>query len=120
MKLNIFSDLRKPGLVPGKSLSLAQNYVFCFGETSIYIMSNRMKNLHKQLLKLTFCQKHNMPWYIVNSSRDSVVLLEVKHNIVCMGYISANIVYNNLLMEYNSLTAQLIIRKNIFLLIVHT
>ena len=32
MKLNIFSGLRKPGLVPGKSLSLAQNYVFCFGE----------------------------------------------------------------------------------------
>ena len=37
MKLNIFSDLRKPGLVPGKSLSLAQNYVFCFGETLIYM-----------------------------------------------------------------------------------
>ena len=37
---NIFSDLRKPGLVPGKSLSLAQNYVFCFGETLIY------KNTH--------------------------------------------------------------------------
>ena len=36
MKLNIFSDLRKPGLVPGESLSLAQNYVFCFGETLIY------------------------------------------------------------------------------------
>ena len=50
MKLNIFSDLRKPGLVPGKSLSLAQNYVFCFGETSIYIMSNRMRNLHKQYI----------------------------------------------------------------------
>ena len=46
MKLNIFSDLRKPGLVPGKSLSLAQNYVFCFGETLIYIMSNRKRNLH--------------------------------------------------------------------------
>ena len=50
MKLNIFSDLRKPGLVPGESLSLAQNYVFCFGETSIYIMANRMRNLHKQTL----------------------------------------------------------------------
>ena len=48
MKLNIFSDLRKPGLVPGESLSLAQNYVFCFGETLIYIMSNRMRNLHIQ------------------------------------------------------------------------
>ena len=49
MKLNIFSDLRNPGLVPGKSLSLAQNYVFCFGEPLIYIMSNRMRNLHMQI-----------------------------------------------------------------------
>ena len=48
MKLNTFSDLRKPGLVPGKSLSLAENYVFCIGETLIYIMSNRMRNLHMQ------------------------------------------------------------------------
>ena len=40
MKLNIFSDLRKPGLVPGKSLSLAQNYVFCFRETLFYIIKN--------------------------------------------------------------------------------
>ena len=36
VKLNIFSDLRKPGLVPGESLSLAQNYVFCFRETLFY------------------------------------------------------------------------------------
>ena len=33
MKLNIFSDLRKPGLVPGESLSLSKNYEFCFRET---------------------------------------------------------------------------------------
>ena len=26
MNLNIFSDLRKPGLVPGESLSPAQNF----------------------------------------------------------------------------------------------
>ena len=37
MKLNIFSDLRKPWLVPGESLSPAQNYVFCFRETLFYI-----------------------------------------------------------------------------------
>ena len=49
VKLNIFSDLRKPGLVPGESLSLAQNYVFCFRETLFYIMANRMRNLHIQL-----------------------------------------------------------------------
>ena len=52
MKPNIFSDLQKPGLVLGESLSLAQNYVLCFGETLIYIMSNRMRNLHIQYL---FC-----------------------------------------------------------------
>ena len=50
MKLNIFSDLRNPGLVLGESLSLAQNYVFCFRETLIYIMSNGMRNLHIQSL----------------------------------------------------------------------
>ena len=36
MKINIFSDLRKPGLVPGESLSLAENYVFCFREPLFY------------------------------------------------------------------------------------
>ena len=35
MKLNIFSDLRKPGLVPGESLSLSKNYEFCCRETLI-------------------------------------------------------------------------------------
>ena len=35
MKRNIFSDLRKPGLVPGKSLSLSKNYEFCCRETLI-------------------------------------------------------------------------------------
>ena len=36
MKLNIVSDLRKPGLVPGESLSLSKKYEFCFRETLIY------------------------------------------------------------------------------------
>ena len=58
MKLNNFSDLRKPGLVPGESLSLAQNYVFCFGETLIYIMSNRMRYLHMQFQDNVFDIKH--------------------------------------------------------------
>ena len=35
MKLNIFSDLRKPGLVPGESLLLSENYEFCCRETLI-------------------------------------------------------------------------------------
>ena len=51
MKHNIFSDLRKPGLVPGESLSLSKIYEFCFRETLIYKMSNRMRNLHKQIVR---------------------------------------------------------------------
>ena len=39
MKHNIFSDLRKPGLVPGESLSLSKKYEFCFRETLIYNIS---------------------------------------------------------------------------------
>ena len=55
MKHNIFSDLRKPGLIPGESLSLSKKYEFCFRETLIYKMSNRMRNLHKQ-------SKHFIYW----------------------------------------------------------
>ena len=58
MKLNIFSDLRKPGLVPGKSLSLAQNYVFCFGENLNlhYVKQNENSTHTKQFffIRLTF------------------------------------------------------------------
>ena len=35
-------------MVPGKSLSLSKNYEFCFRETLIHKMSNRMRNLHMQ------------------------------------------------------------------------
>ena len=48
MKLNISSDLRKPGLVPGKSLSPATNFGSVLEKSWIYIMSNRMRNLHMQ------------------------------------------------------------------------
>ena len=41
MKHNTFSDLRKPGLVPGESLSLSKKYEFCFRETLIYKRNKR-------------------------------------------------------------------------------
>ena len=37
MNLNIFSDLRKPGLVPGKSLSLSTNINSVLEKNQIYI-----------------------------------------------------------------------------------
>ena len=46
MNLNIFSDLRKFGLVPGESLSLSTNINSVLEKNQIYIMSNRMRNLH--------------------------------------------------------------------------
>ena len=49
MNLNIFSDLRKPGLVPGKSLSLSTNINSVLENNQIYIMSNRMRSLHMHL-----------------------------------------------------------------------
>ena len=46
MNLNIFSDLRKPGLVPVKSLSPSTNINSVLEKNQIYIMSNRMRSLH--------------------------------------------------------------------------
>ena len=50
MNLNIFSDLRKPGLVPGKSLSLSTKFDSILEKNQTYIMSNRMRSLHMQLI----------------------------------------------------------------------
>ena len=49
MNLHIFSDLRKPGLVPGESLSLSTNINSALEKNQIYIMSNRMRSLHMHL-----------------------------------------------------------------------
>ena len=46
MNLNIFSDLRKPGLVPGESLSLSTKFDSVLEKNQTYIMSNRMRSLH--------------------------------------------------------------------------
>ena len=46
MNLNIFSDLRKPGLVPGESLSLSTKIDSVLEKNQTYIMSNRMRGLH--------------------------------------------------------------------------
>ena len=44
MKLNIFSDLRKPGLVPGESLSLAQNYVLFWRNLNLHYVKQNEKS----------------------------------------------------------------------------
>ena len=40
MNLNIFSDLRKPGLVPGESLSLRTNINSVLEKNQIYIIAS--------------------------------------------------------------------------------
>ena len=47
MRLNISSDLRKPGLVQGESLSSTHIISSVLEKSQIYIMSNR-KSLHMQ------------------------------------------------------------------------
>ena len=101
MNLNIFSDLRKPGLVPGESLSLSTNINSVLEKNQIYIMSNRMrslrmhdhvsssmKNLHwlkiperityKLCLLMYKCQNNLAPRYLSNflQSRPSSRLLQ--------------------------------------------
>ena len=47
--LTFSSDLRKPWLVPGKSLSSTQIISSVLEKSQIYIMLNRMRSLHMQL-----------------------------------------------------------------------
>ena len=47
--LTFYSDLRKPGLVPGESLSPATNFGSVLEKNWIYMMSNRMRNLHMHI-----------------------------------------------------------------------
>ena len=49
MNLNIFSDLRKSGLVPGKSLSLSIKIDSVKEKYSAYIMTNSMRSFHMKL-----------------------------------------------------------------------
>ena len=46
MNLNIFSDLRKPGLVPGESLSPSIEIDPVKEKYSAYNMTNRMRSFH--------------------------------------------------------------------------
>ena len=46
MNPNIFSDLRKPGLVPGKSLSLSAKIYSVKEKYPSYNMTNRMRSIH--------------------------------------------------------------------------
>ena len=62
MYLNIFSDLRKPGLVPGKSLSPSTKIGFCFREKSNLPVSQTLssiQNLMKEKsISISMCTKH--------------------------------------------------------------
>ena len=49
MNLNIFSDLRKPGLVPGENLSLSTKINYVLEKDLSYIMTNRMRSIHMKL-----------------------------------------------------------------------
>ena len=49
MNPNIFSDLRKPGLVPGKSLSLSTKIDSVIEKYLAYNMTNRMRSIHMNL-----------------------------------------------------------------------
>ena len=49
MNPNIFSDLRKPGLVPGESLSLSTKIDSVLEKYLSYIMTNRMRSIHMNL-----------------------------------------------------------------------
>ena len=52
MNPNIFSDLRKPGLVPGESLSLSTKIDSVIEKYLSYIMTNRMRSIHMKLISL--------------------------------------------------------------------
>ena len=60
MNLHIFSDLRKPGLVPGKSLSPSTNINSVIEKIKLYIMSNRMRSLHMQPVTIPCHFTHNI------------------------------------------------------------
>ena len=60
MTLNIISDLRKPGLVPGKRLSPSTNSHSVIKKIKLYIMSNRMRCLHMQSVTMACHFTHNI------------------------------------------------------------
>ena len=52
MNLNIFSDLRKPGLVPGEGLSPSTKFDSVLEKNKFYIMSNRMRSINMKKKKM--------------------------------------------------------------------
>ena len=60
MNLHIFSDLRKPGLLPGESLSPSTNSNSVIEKIKLYIMSNRMRSLHMQSVTMPCHFTHNI------------------------------------------------------------
>ena len=74
MNLNIFSDLRKPGLVPGESLSLSTKFNSVLEKNQTYIMSNRMRTLHMHSLTYYF-ETYIKPykWYNTRDAHTTIM-----------------------------------------------
>ena len=82
MKFNIFSDLRKPGLVPGKSLSLSENYEFCCRETLITHKYHSLDEEKEKYVVQTRSQRqveYNYLKYMVQG-RDWILIRYQKNN----------------------------------------
>ena len=83
MNLNIFSDLRKPGLVPGESLSLSTKIDSVLENIQSCIMSNRMRSIHMHLnieygrdsVKIFCMDGRNMRgrWQTLPTTKDSLL-----------------------------------------------
>ena len=54
MNLNIFSHLRRPSLVAGKSLSSSTNINSVIEKIKFYIMSNRIRSPHMQSVTIPY------------------------------------------------------------------
>ena len=52
LNLNIFSDLRKSGLVPDESLSLSAKIDSVLEKYPYFIMTNRMRSIHMKYMLL--------------------------------------------------------------------
>ena len=75
MNLNIFSDLRKPGLVPGKSLSPSTKFDSVLGKNQTY----KERNVHNRLL--TYHKKQTISKKIIESKNDTKQLFHLVNNI---------------------------------------
>ena len=101
MNLNIFSDLRKPGLVPGESLSLSTKFDSVIEKNQTYIMSNRMRSLHMHIMNL-FLKHLTLYSY---SSVDKCQIIEQKNiekTKLCVHFFNMEIIIFKVTSKYRS------------------